>query len=218
MAGNPANRLQSDITRRAGGLTKPPGGGRANSPAQAKRGPGFGEPLHASPGRGDRNSNRRPLPSPLQGSVPTRFLTPGCASELSQNSIERTFSPLYFGWRLFPGPSPSRFAGSATRLGIERVFGPLDPPGEQKLSELRALKARSISAWGEAPGRTTDNKIKGCKPAPSEVLRHLLRLPGYSLCGLPGRRVWMSYRSTTAAAAELPLAAEPEAAVCQMQS
>ncbi len=48
---------------------------------------------------------------------------------------------------------------------IERAFSPYIFLKEQHLSEMRALKARSIPAQGEALGSGAGDKDKGYKPA-----------------------------------------------------
>ena len=63
------------------------------------------------------------------------------------------------------------------RTGLRPIF-----LKEQRLSQLRALKARSIPAQGEALGFGARYDYKGCKPARSIVLRQFLCLPGAIFC------------------------------------
>jgi len=53
--------------------------------------------------------------------------------------------------------------------GMDRASGPLEMVSmiNPHLKErTKALKARTISAWGSAPGTIETEKNKGCKPAP----------------------------------------------------
>ncbi len=70
-------------------------------------------------------------------------------------------------------------AKELSQNSMERAFGPYILPRDQGLREMRALKARSISAWGEATGTGREKGIKGCKPAPRCIETIPKRRPGY---------------------------------------
>jgi len=85
--------------------------------------------------------------------------------------MDRAISPQLWGLSI-PGALP--------QAGMVRAFGPPEIPRIAiAIRKQKAPKARTISAWGSAPGNVKTKRNKGCKPAPS--FHALGSAPGYRL-------------------------------------